>query len=167
MNSAINNLLETGLTTIVGSSAIANTSNIAGSGLEAVSQNKYLQTAAKTLQSANIAFMGIWASINALDAFSISETLTSVTALTIGGVALSIPTLTLLGKKLFPGNLEKIEAFEKFYGVILKLINIVAASMALGLGIYLGYAAPTLALSTISLMASTFNILKNPAITKA
>ena len=65
MNEIIQELIDTGITTIVGGSVINNPANIAGNALESSTDSPMLKTVAKVLQSVNMAYLRIWASVNA------------------------------------------------------------------------------------------------------
>lgn len=162
MNELFNDLISTGITTIVGSSTITNTSNIAGNAIEANSKHGILHTIAKTLQSVGIAFLGMWATFHITDCFNCRWNSIHVAILPItAGTILMAPALTHLFKMINPKNKAGIEKFEHLHWTALKVVNLFTATLALAAGIYLGYSIGVIALSAVSLISSAYTLQKN------
>lgn len=159
MNEVINNLLDTAITTIVGSSMITNSSIVAGNALEAGSKHDMLQTSAKILQSTSAAFIGMWATFHFLDAMNCAwnSMLYSIVPIT-AGVIITIPALTHLLRAFSPENRNGIEKFEQYHWTALKVLNIMTAGISLAAGIYFGYALGAIAFSGVSLISSAYTM---------
>lgn len=158
----IDYLVSTLLCTVVGGSSIANPCEITGNIVETSTDNKLLQTAAKVLQSVNMAFLSAWATFHIMDFFNMDFLVMSAYGLTgVLALAISIPILGFAAEKIFPENKEKIEEFQKHYSTTLKVINIFAAALSLATGIYFGYELATIALNCVSIISSGFALHKN------
>ncbi len=114
----------------LGSSVYA-PATIAGDITQQRFNNKWAETAAKTMQSFNVAQMLFMATALTLDALDLSSRI----VITMGGFAylsvLSIPLLIRAIEKVCPDLAENIARFEKQYGKFLKIANIAAATFAL------------------------------------
>jgi hypothetical protein len=126
--------LETGLSTIAGSSLIASQLSIAGNVIE-MSSNKIVKTAAKVCQSANAALLSFWLTANVLGSLFSNfwtSSLSPSVLLALAGFVFTMPIIAHLAEKFCPKHKEKIESFNKHYSTALKIINIGVASIVIG-----------------------------------
>lgn len=170
MNIINSDLVQTGLCTIVEGAEIMAPAAIAGNFLESITDNRIVQTAAKTLQCVGSAFLSIWATWNILD-FSDEASfkymgIINYTAMGFAALALSIPLVCEAAKYLSPENAEKIAAFQKGHATAMKIMNIVIAAVALGWFSYVAIAgelasvAVPLVLSAASLASSAYTLYR-------
>ena len=170
MVDSLEEIIETGLCTVVEGSEIMAPAALAGNVLESVSNNEMVQTAAKTLQAVPTAFMGVWAT------FSVARIVADqnwnnflITDMISQGVyvlALSTPVALQLATKIFPDHKEKLENFQKTYSTAIKVVNIVAAAIALGWFALLAYEGAAvftslILLNSASLATSTYSLYKS------
>jgi len=160
MNEIIQDLIDTGLATIVGGSVINNPANIAGNALESSTDTPMLKTVAKILQSVNMAYLTIWASVNAFCIVGAYNLAFGPAPIILAGLALGTPLLFDLGKRMNPSRKEQLESFDQSYTAACKATNALSAAIIIGFGAYIGAPSKELISSGVSLISSAYTLQK-------